>query len=97
MSGHEILQYIQPFTEIGLDRQFDGSSRRIRHQSPHACQLLNLLIGTSRTRVRHHINIVVFVKSCKQDIGQLLIRIVPGLHHRAVSLFLRDEASAEIL
>ena len=96
VGGHEILQYVQSFTEVGLDGQLDGSSCGIRHQSAHAGQLFDLLVGTAGAGVRHHIDIIIFIQSGQKHLCQLLIRLVPGLNDRTVSLFLRDQTTSEI-
>ena len=93
---HEILQHVQSLTEIGLDRQLDGTACGIGHQSAHARQLFDLLIGTTGAGVGHHENIIVGVQACQKHLRQLLIRLIPSLHHRAVPLLLGDQASAEV-
>ena len=35
MSGDEVLQYVKTFTEVRLDRKFDGVTGCICHQSSH--------------------------------------------------------------
>ena len=62
MCGHKVLKYVQALTEVRLDRQLDGTAGSISHQSTHACQLLDLLVGTTRTGIRHHKDVVVAVK-----------------------------------
>ena len=96
MRRHEILQYVQTFTEIGLDRQLDGPSRRIRHQSAHTSKLFDLLVGSTGSGIRHHINIIVFIQTGKQHFRQFFIGVVPSLHNRTISLLLRDQSTAEI-
>ena len=97
VSGHEILQYVQAFAEVGLDRQLDGPPRGIRHQSAHAGQLLDLLVAAAGAGVRHHENVVVLIQPFEQHIRQLFVRLLPGFHHRTVTLFFRDQTSAEVL
>ena len=62
MGGNKVFQYVQTFTEIGLNRQLDGTSGSIGHQTTHTGQLLNLLVRTTGTGIGHHINIVIFIK-----------------------------------
>ena len=64
MSGDEVLQYIKTFTEVGLNRKFDGVTSCICHQTTHTSQLFDLLIRSSRTRVSHHKDVVVLIKTC---------------------------------
>ena len=44
MSGDEVLQYVQTFSEVGLDGQLDGTAGCISHQTTHAGKLFDLLI-----------------------------------------------------
>ena len=97
MGGHKVLQYVKSLTEIGFNRKLDGPSGGIRHQSPHTGQLFNLLVGTTGARVRHHINVIIFIQSCKQNVCQLFIRFIPGFHNRTVSFLLGDKAAAVVL
>ena len=60
--GNEILEYVKTFTEVGLNRELNRTSRRIRHKTTHTGKLLNLLIGASRTGLCHHGNIVIRVQ-----------------------------------
>ena len=93
MGGHEIFQYVQSLTEIGLDGQLDGVSCRIRHQAPHTGQLLDLLIGTTGSGVRHHIDIVVAVQAVQQRLGQHRVRLLPGLYNFLITLFLSNQTT----
>ena len=93
VGGHEVLQYVQTLTEVGLDGQLNGVSGGIRHQPPHAGQLLNLLIGTTGSGVSHHENIVVFIQTGKQGVGQLIVRLFPGLHYLFVPLLVSNQAA----
>ena len=96
VSGHEILQNVQSLTEIGLNGQLYGSSRGVGHQSAHTRQLLNLLVGTTGTGVRHHVDIIVFIQARQKHLRQLFVRLIPGLNHRPVPLFLRDQSPSEV-
>ena len=59
---HEVFQHIQSLTEIRLDRQLDCASRCICHQSAHAGQLFDLLVGTTSSGIRHHEDIIVLIQ-----------------------------------
>ena len=63
MGRHKVFQYVQTFTEIGLDRQLNGVTGGICHQSTHTCQLFDLLIRTTRSGICHHIDIVIFIQT----------------------------------
>ena len=96
MSRDKVLQYVQSLTEIGLDRKLDGMTGGICHQSPHTCQLLNLLIRTTGSGVSHHVDIVVLIQAGQQVVRQLVIGGLPCLDNLFVALFLGDEAAAVV-
>ncbi len=93
MRGHKVLQYVQSFTEIRLDRQLNGMTCGIGHQSTHTGQLLNLLIGTTRSGISHHIDVVVFIQTIQQRLGQNLVRLLPGFNNLFVTLFLGNQSA----
>ena len=97
MSGNEVLQYVKTFTEVRLDRKFDGVTSCIGHQSSHTCQLLDLLIRSSRTGVSHHENVVVLIQSGQQIVGQLIIGGLPGFDYFFIALLLGDQTAAVVL
>src|SRR5262249_40659002 len=49
----EVLQYRQPFAEVGSDRRFDDFARRLRHQTAHSRELANLLFRSAGAGVGH--------------------------------------------
>ena len=97
MRGDKVFQYVQPLTEIGLDRQFNRMACRIRHQAAHAGKLFNLLIRTTGAGIGHHINVVVFVKTGQKVVRKLIVRRLPGLNYFFIALFLCDQAAPEVL
>ena len=68
----------------------------ICHQSPHTCQLLNLLIRTTGSGVSHHVDIVVLIQAGQQVVRQLVIGGLPCLDNLFVALFLGDESAAVV-
>ena len=95
--GDKVLQNVQTLTEITRNRKFDRMSRRIRHEAAHAGELLNLLIGTAGSGVRHHEDVVVLVKAFKQILGELLIRLLPGLDDFLIALLVGRKTAAVVL
>ena len=95
--GDKVLEYVKTLAEIRLDRQLDGLTRSIRHQPAHPGKLLNLFLGTTRAGVRHHIDIVVLVKTGEKLVCNLIIRFLPGFNHCLVALFLRHQPAPEVL
>ena len=53
MGRVEVLQHVEAFAEVGLDRRLDDRAVRSRHQSTHAGQLANLRSGATRAGVGH--------------------------------------------
>ena len=68
----------------------------ISHQTSHTCQLFDLLIRTTGSGVSHHEDVVVFIKSAQQSLGQLVIGILPGLNNLFVTLLLGDQTTFEV-
>ncbi len=89
---HEVLQNVQAFAEVRLDGQLDRTAGRIRHQSAHSRELLDLLFAASRAAVRHHVDVVVLVQAAHQDLLELFVDLVPGLDDRSVSLLVGELA-----
>ena len=94
MGGNEVLQYVKTFTEIGLDRKFDGTSRCIGHQTTHTGKLFNLLVGTTGSGIGHHEDVIVFIQTVDQFIGQFIIGSKPGLYNGFIPFFFRHETTA---
>ena len=51
----EVLQNVEAFAEVRLDRRLDDRAVRTRHQSAHAGQLTDLRRGTARAGVGHDV------------------------------------------
>ena len=96
MRRHEVLQNVQSFTEIGLDRKLDRMSGRIGHQASHTGQLLDLLIGTTGSGIRHHEDVIVLIQSLQQLRGQDLVSLLPGLDDFLITLLFCEESSAVV-
>ena len=63
--GDKVFQYVKSLSEVRLDRKLYSVSRCIRHKSTHTRKLFNLLIRTSRSRIRHHKYVIIVIKSSK--------------------------------
>ena len=68
-------------------------SRSICHESSHTGELLDLLVRSSRSRVCHHVDVVIGVQTVQQLLCQSLIRILPGLYYFIISLGISDESA----
>src|SRR5690606_6953319 len=82
VSGHEVLQYVQAFTEVRGDRRLDDGAIRLGHQATHTGQLANLRSRTPRARVGHHVHRVerILLGFFTVTVDDLLFREVG--HHR---------------
>ena len=60
MGGVEVFLNGQAFFEVRDDWRFDDFARWLGHQTAHPGQLLHLVLRTTRTGVRHHVNGVHF-------------------------------------
>ena len=65
----EVLQHVQAFAEVRMNRRLDNFAGRTRHQSAHTRQLANLLRATTRAGIAHD-----------QDGIQLARRLLAFIH-----------------
>ena len=94
MCRDEVLKYVKTFTEVCLNRELDGLTGGICHKTTHTCQLLNLLVGTTRTGVSHHVDVVVFIKVVKKLSGNFIISFFPCLDYCFVTVFFCHKTTA---
>ena len=93
----EVLEHRQALHEVGLDRALDDLALRIRHQAAHAGELADLLEGSTRSGVGHHVDRVERVERLLHRVGHLVGRLRPDVHDLLVALFLGDEAALVLL
>ena len=96
MGRHEVFQYVQTFTEVGLDRQLDSPSCRICHQTTHTGKLFDLLVRTTGSGIRHHKDIVVFIQTGKQGLCQGIVCCFPCLYDFFVTLFFGNQTTLKV-
>ena len=97
MGGDEVLEDVQAFHEVSLDRTLDDLALRIGHQSAHTRQLADLLERTTGTRVGHHVDGVRFREPVLDLLTDCIGGLVPELNHLAVTLLLRDQTIVVLL
>ena len=93
MRRHEVLQYIKTITEVGFDRQLDCSTGCISHQTTHTSKLFDLFIRTTGSGIRHHEDVVVFIKTFQKHFCKLIIGLLPCLNNFFVTFFLCDKTT----
>ena len=85
MGRDEVLENRKPFTEVRRDRGLDDRARGLGHQTTHAGQLTHLLCRTTRTRVRHHEDVVE-----ARDLRLVAVRVDVGVGRDSVEELLGD-------
>ena len=96
VSGNEVFQYGQTFTEVRFDRQFDDTAVRGCHQTTHTSQLFDLSVGTTGTGVGHHEDVVVFTQTSQQCHSDLIIGNVPSFDNFLVTFFVCHQTTTEL-
>ncbi len=107
VSGNEILKYRKPFFKVGQDRILDDLSTggtgflRFRHQSPHTGKLTDLLLGSPRTGVKHHINrvetLIILGEYLHQCMGELTICMCPDINDLVITFVVGDETHVVVI
>ena len=92
----EVLQNVQTFTEVRLDRKLDSTSRRICHKSTHAGKLLDLLVRTTGSGICHHMDVIVTTQSVKKCLSYLIVSILPNGDNIFITLLLSEKTSGEV-
>ena len=95
----EVLQHVQAFAEVRLDRRLDDRAVRTRHQAAHAGQLADLRRGTTRAGVGHDVERVHRLlrrpsrpwRSCTFSVP------MPSIIALATCSFVRDQMSTTLL
>ena len=95
--GNEVFQNRKPFTEAGLDGDFDRFAVRVGHQTAHARQLFDLVDGATRAGVRHHPDGVEFFKRVFQFFRYVVRRFFPYGNDLFISFVVGNTASFEEL
>ena len=89
----EVLEHRQALHEVGLDRALDDLTLRIGHQTPHACELTDLVERAAGPGVGHHEDGVRLVEVVLHGIRDRFGRLRPDGHDPLVPLLLRHQAS----
>ena len=98
VGGIEVFQHRKPFLEVGNDRGFDNFPGRLRHQAPHARQLLHLRGGAPGAGMGHHVDgidrLAGFFRRNRLHhfIGDPVRAVGPGIDDLVVFLALGNEA-----
>ncbi len=101
--GDEVLEDRQPFLEVRNNRVLDDLTGRsdkallrLGHQTTHSAELPNLLLRSSSTGVRHHVDgveaFLVCLQCIKQYVGDAVVCPGPDVNDLVVALVLGNEA-----
>ena len=97
MSWNKVFQNIKTFTEVWLDWKFDSVTWCICHQTTHTCKLFNLLVRTTGTRIGHHEDVVILIKTGKKSILKTFISFLPYLDYILMTFFISRTTSVIVL
>ena len=97
MCRHEVLQYVQTFTEVRLDWQLDRMTCCIGHQTTHTSKLFDLFVRSTGSGIGHHEDVVIFIKTVKQCLCKGIVSCFPCLYDFFISFFFCDETTLEVL
>jgi hypothetical protein len=95
VGGVEVLQHREAFFVVGLDRQLDGTARRVDHEAEHTGDLVGLGGVTFGAGVDEDGGGgVAFFELLGDGLGDLLVGLLPGVDGALVALVVGDEALA---
>ena len=107
VSRNEVLQHRHSFLEVRKNRVLNRTTSlstcllRLGHQTTHTSQLSNLVLRSTGTRVKHHVNsveaLVCLGHLLHQHITQTVVHVSPGINHLIVTLIIRDEAHVIVI
>ena len=69
----------------------------ISHQTSHTCKLFDLFVGTTGTRVSHHEDVVVFIKTIQKCFCKLIVSLLPCFNDFFISLFFGNKTTFVVL
>ena len=103
----EVFQNRQAVHKVGQDGVFDNGTTGVTrfpwfgHQAPQTAQLLDLLLGTPRTRVEHHEYgveaLLVAGQLFHERIGDAVVRICPTVDDLVVSFVVGDQTHVVVV
>ena len=92
----EVLENIHAFAEVALDRDFHCASRSREHQTAHTCELTHLAHGATGSRIAHHVDRIVSVKTVLKRIRNILCCLLPYVYDALVTFILGEKSSTEV-
>jgi len=99
---NKVLQHRHTLLKVRKDRVFNNlrtlgtSLLRLSHQTTHTRQLLNLILRTTGSGIKHHVNgietLVGLGHLLHQDVTQVGVHVSPRINHLVVTLLVGDES-----
>ena len=99
--SNKVLQHRHTLLKVRKDRvlndlrTFSTRLLRLSHQTTHTRQLLNLILRTTSSRIKHHVHsiesLVSFSHFLHQDVTQVCINVSPRINNLVVTLLVGDE------
>ena len=103
----EVLEHCHTLLQVGDDRVFDNLRScctgllRFCHKSSHTAELLDLLCGTTGSRVKHHVNRVEAFLVCRNlllhDSCKLVVNGGPEVDNLVVTLVVGNETHSVVV
>ena len=86
---NEVFQNVKAFTVVSPDWHFDGRT--------HSGELTDLVLRTTRSGVRHHVDVVVLIEVVVQRGTNIFGSLVPDADELCLSLGIGNKAAVELL
>ena len=97
MSCDEVLQNRQAFTVVCLNRTLNELLLRVRHQTTHTGDLLDLAPVTTSTRRHHAVDGVASIEVLTHVVSNFLSALQPQLDQFLVPGFFQDDTGVELV
>ena len=94
---NEVFQNVKAFTVVSPDWHFDGRTGRVGDKSTHSGELTDLVLRTTRSGVRHHVDVVVLIEVVVQRGTNIFGSLVPDADELCLSLGIGNKAAVELL
>ena len=107
VGGDEVLEHGEAFLEVRENRVLDNLSAfcarllGLGHKATHAGELTNLVLGTTGTGVKHHVDgveaLVCLGHLLHEDVGEACVDVGPDIDNLLVAFLVGDYTHSEVL
>src|SRR5215204_3914667 len=92
VGGGEVLEHREALHEVALHGLLDDLTLRVRHQATHACELGEVVVVATGSRVGHHVDRVQAPEVVLHSLLDLVLGLGPKPDHTLQPLVVGDEA-----